>query len=104
MATGRLGASAPSATTYTEVYRPPSGKTGTFSVSVCNRGATQAAIRVALAVNAAAPTNGEFIEYDTTLTANESMQITGIVLGNSHALSGYASTADVSFVAWGIEE
>lgn len=104
MATGRLGAVAPSANTYTQLYKPATGVSGTGSISVCNRSASaQALIRIAISA-ATTPTSAEFIEYDTVLLPNESMQLSGIVVGDAHEISVYADTANTSFVMWGIPE
>lgn len=104
MATGRLGAVAPSATTYTRLYKPGTGVKGTGSISACNRSASaETKIRIAMSV-ATTPTNAEFIEYDTVLLPGESMQLSGIVLGDAHEIAVYADTANATFVMWGIEE
>lgn len=106
MASGRLGASTPAATTYTALYTVPSSKVASFSVSVCNRNSSSATFRLALST-ATTPSNGEFLEYDYTLTAagtpGASFERTGLVADEGKVVSIYASTTGLDFVAYGFE-
>lgn len=105
MATGLLGQSAPSATTYTQVYAVPVGYFTALSISVLNRASTQVSVRIALTgtVAPAAPSNAEFIEYDTLIGGNGVLERTGIMLSASKYVVVYASTANVSVSVFGIE-
>ena len=105
MATGLLGQSAPSASTYTQVYAVPVGYFTALSIAVLNRAATQTSIRIALTgtVAPAAPSNSEFIEYDTIIGGNGVLERTGIMLSASKYVVVYASTANVSVSVFGIE-
>lgn len=103
MASGRLGASDLAATTNTSVYTVPASKLATFNVSVCNRNATAVTVRLAVAT-AAAPVGAEYIEYDVTLQPKQAFERTGIMADAGKILVAYASAANVSVVAWGIEE
>lgn len=102
MATGLLGQAAPSAATHTTVYTVPVGYFTVLAVSVCNRGSTTVAVRVALA-DAATPVTSEYIEYDVQLGANGVLERTGIMMNEGKRLVVYASNANVSVSVFGIE-
>ena len=102
MATGRLGADALSATTNTTVYTVPADTFAVVTASLCNRGASDITVRLALA-SADSPTTAEYIEYDTTLVANGTLERTGIVIDAGKKIVAYASTSDASVVVYGIE-
>lgn len=106
MPTGRLGAAAPSATTWTQVYLVPATTFTVLTLSLCNRGGTAATVRVAVTTTAApgTPANTEFIEYDSTIIANGVLERSGIVMDATNKyLNVYASTANITAVAYGIE-
>jgi hypothetical protein len=105
MATGRLGAEDVLATTYTTLYTVPSSTFTVAAVSICNRNATDINVRLAVTPTAgpSAPANGEFIEYDVTISGNGVLERTGIVLDAGKTISVYSDTANVSAVAFGIE-
>lgn len=102
MATGLLGQSALSATTYTTVYTVPATTFTVFSVNVLNRGSTAVAIRIALAATGT-PTTSEFIEYDVQVGAYGVLERTGLMMDAGKRLVVYASNANVSVNAFGIE-
>jgi len=102
MATGRLGAEAPSATTNTTVYTVPADTFAVVTASICNRGASDVNVRLAVA-SADTPTTAEYIEYDTTLVGNGTVERTGIVMDAGKKIVAYASTSDTSVVVYGIE-
>lgn len=103
MASGRLGAASLAANTLTTIYTVPGAKQAALSVNVCNRGASSAAIRVALA-SSDTPTDAEWIEYDVQVAANGVLERTGIMLEAGKKLVAYSNSASVSVVAYGIEE
>ena len=107
MPTGRLGVAAPNATTWTQVYLCPATTFAVLTLSLCNRGGTAATVRVAVTTTAApgTPANTEFIEYDSTIIANGVLERSGIVMNVATAqyLNVYASTANITAVAYGIE-
>lgn len=102
MATGRLGVADLSATTNTTVYTCPASTFTVASVSICNRNSTTVTVRLALAASGT-PTASEYLEYDVQLLANGVIERTGIVLDSGKLLVAYASAANVSVVAMGIE-
>lgn len=102
MATGLLGQAALAATTNTTVYTVPATTFTVFTVNVLNRGTTAVAIRIALAA-AATPTTAEYIEYDVQVGANGVLERTGLMMDAGKRLVVYASNANVSVNAFGIE-
>jgi hypothetical protein len=72
------------------------------TVSICNRGASAANIRVAVATSAT-PGNAEFIEFDTSISAKGVLERTGIVMDAGKLLVVRSSAVDVSAVVYGIE-
>ena len=102
MATGRLGTADLAATTLTTLYTCPATTFTVASVSICNRTASPITVRLALA-SAATPTNAEYIEYDTTIAANQVLERTGIVMDAGKLIVVRASTTGISAVAYGIE-
>jgi len=102
MATGRLGTADLSATTNTTVYTCPASTFAVVSVSICNRGATSATVRIAVA-SAATPTNAEYLEYDSSLVSKGVLERTGIVMDAGKLLVVYSSAASVNAVVMGIE-
>ncbi len=102
MATGILGQAALSAATNTTVYTVPATTFTVMAVSVLNRGNTVASVRIALA-SAATPTNAEYIEYDAQIGPNGVLERTGIMMNAGKLLVCYASNANISVTAFGIE-
>lgn len=100
-----LGQVAPSATTATTLYTVGAGKSAVVStIAIANRGATAATYRVAIRTGGAAISNEDYIAYDAAITANNSTFITvGVTLAATDVITVYASTADLSFNAFGSE-
>jgi hypothetical protein len=100
-----LGQSAPSATTATDLYTVGAGKSTVVStIAVCNRAASSATYRIAIRVAGSALSNDEYIAYDSTVAANDSTMLTiGITLAATDVITVYASTANLSFSAFGSE-
>ncbi|MFI8682310.1 hypothetical protein ACIGFJ_08100 [Brevundimonas diminuta] len=94
--------------TVTTIYTCPPGQRAIVTVNLCNRGATPAKLRVAL-TSGAAPTDADWIEYDTPVQAagapgGSVLQLTGIALGGGQRIYARSSTGEVSAVVFGIEE
>ncbi|MDZ7862462.1 hypothetical protein [Acidovorax sp.] len=102
MAIGKLGAADLAANANTTIYNP-TGVAGTVTLSLCNRTANGALVRVALAA-AAAPTAAEWLEYDYYLGPNAVLERSAIVVGPGQHLVARANAAGVSAVAFGFED
>lgn len=104
MASGRL-ASLDIQTTNTplSLYQAPIGNLTSFSLNICNRNSSDVKVRISLSVNTT-PTNDEYIEYDTVVPENETLQRLGLLLGASQYILVQSDTTNVSAVVWGIEE
>jgi hypothetical protein len=100
-----LGQSAPAATTETDLYTVPASTESIISsLVVCNRGATSATYRIYVAVNGAAAANNQYLVYDAAISAKETVALTlGITLDATDKVRVYASSADLSFNAFGTE-
>jgi hypothetical protein len=105
MATGLLGQAALAAVTNTSVYTVPSNTFTVFSVSVLNRSSSAAStIRIGLCASATPAANGsEWIEYDVSLDPGGVLERTGLMMNAGKILVVYASGAQVSVSAFGIE-
>ena len=99
-----LGQIAPAATTATAIYTVPSAtETVISSVTICNRG-TAATFRLAVRPDGAALANQHYIAYDADIAANDTVVLTlGLTLNASDILEAYASSANLSFNAYGTE-
>ena len=100
-----LGQSNPSATTQTTLYTcPASTQTVVSSLVVCNQAATSATYRLAIRKNAATLDASMYIVYDATIAANSTVSYTlGITVDASDLITVYASSATMSFTAFGSE-
>lgn len=102
MANGRLGIADLAANTNTTVYTVPADTFAVVTCSVCNRSGTQRTIRIAVA-GADTPTDAEYIEYDTSLVGNGTLERTGIVLNAGQKIVVFSNSIDVSVVVYGLE-
>ena len=106
MATGRLGTAdftVIGAVTNHTVYGPVDAATFTVAtVSVVNRGASPALIRIALATSAS-PTDAEWLEYDVSLSPKGVLERTGIVMKTGERIVVRSSAIGVGAVVYGIE-
>jgi hypothetical protein len=102
MATGRLGTADLSAAADTTLYTVPATTFSVVTVSLCNRGGTNALVRIAVC-DTATPGTDEYIEYDATVLPKGVLERTGIVLDAGKLLVVRSSAASVTAVAYGIE-
>jgi hypothetical protein len=100
-----LGQSAPSATTATTLYTVPASTDAVVStISVCNRAATAGTYRIAIRPAGATLANQHYIAFDSAIAANNTTFITvGVTLDTTDIITVYASSADMSFSAFGVE-
>jgi hypothetical protein len=100
-----LGQSNPSATTATTLYTVPSATTSVVStITVANQAASAATFRIAVRPNAETLAAKHYVAYDATVAANDTTALTlGITLDAADVITVYASTATVSFNAFGSE-
>jgi glucose-6-phosphate dehydrogenase assembly protein OpcA len=100
-----LGQSNPAATTATSLYTVPAATQAIVStITVCNQAATAATYRIAVRVAGAALAANQYIAYDVSLPANATDTLTlGVTLGATDVITVYASSATMSFNAYGSE-
>jgi glucose-6-phosphate dehydrogenase assembly protein OpcA len=100
-----LGQSNPSATTASTLYTVPSATQAVVStITVANQAASAATYRIAVRVAGASLAASQYIAYDVSLPANASDTLTlGITLGATDVITVYASSATMSFAAFGSE-
>ena len=100
-----LGQSNPAATTATTLYTvPASTQTVVSTISVCNQAASSGTYRIAIRPSGAALTTSQYIAYDSAIAANNSTMITiGVTLNAIDVITVYASSATMSFSAFGSE-
>ena len=105
MAKKVLGQVNPSATTATTLYTVPSSKSAVIStLTICNQAATSATYRIAVRPAGATLAALHYVAYDVSLGASDSTALTlGITLATTDVVTVYASTATVSFHAYGDE-
>jgi glucose-6-phosphate dehydrogenase assembly protein OpcA len=105
MAKKVLGQINPSATTATTLYTVPSAKSAVVSsLTICNQTATAATFRVAVRPAGATLAAVHYVAYDVTVGASDTTALTlGITLATTDVVTVYASTATLSFHAYGDE-
>jgi len=100
-----LGQSNPSATTNTTLYTVPSATQAVVStIVVANLDTSTASFRIAVRIAGATLANSQYVAYNITVGASDSTTITlGLTLGATDVITVYASTANVTFSAFGSE-
>lgn len=101
-----LAQSAPSATTETTLYTVPSSTSAVIStISVTNQAGSSGTYRIAVRPAAdASTTQKHWIVYGATVPANDSIMLTvGLTLATGDVVRVYASSANMSFSAFGSE-
>jgi glucose-6-phosphate dehydrogenase assembly protein OpcA len=100
-----LGQLNPSATTATTLYTVPSDKSAVIStLTICNQAATTATFRVAVRPAGATLAAVHYVAYDVTVGASDTTALTlGITLATTDVVTVYASSATLSFHAYGDE-
>ena len=100
-----LGQSNPSATTATTLYTVPSATSTVVStITVCNQASTAGTFRIAVRPAGASLAAQHYVAYDTPIAANDTIALTlGITLATTDVVTVYASSATMSFNAYGSE-
>ena len=102
--TGRLNGVDLTTTNATSVYTCLTATFAVVSVSICNRSATAVTVRLALTTTGSSPATTDYLEYDSSLSANGVLERTGIVMTAANQLVVQAGTGNVlSVVVVGIE-
>lgn len=91
--------------TYATLYTTPAGKSAVIStIVICNIAATAKTFRIGVMASAGTPGTAEFLAYDTTVPANDTIIMTlGITMEASKYIRVYGSDANVGFSAFGSE-
>ena len=105
MAKKVLGQVNPSATTATTLYTVPSAKSAVVSsLTICNQAASAATFRIAVRPAGATLAAVHYVAYDVTVGASDTTALTlGLTLATTDVITVYASTATLSFHAYGDE-
>ena len=100
-----LAQSNPAATTNTDIYTVPSSTSAVIStIVICNQAASAATFNIAVRKAGATLTAAQYIAYQVTVGASDSTALTlGITMATTDVLTVQASTATLSFTAFGSE-
>ncbi len=100
-----LGQSNPSATTATTLYTVPSATSTVVStITICNQASSAATFRIAVRPAGATLAAQHYIVYGATVAASDTTTLTlGLTLATTDVVTVYASSANLSFNAFGSE-
>ena len=100
-----LAQSNPSATTATTLYTVPSSTSAVVStITICNQAASAGTYRIAVRPAGASLAAQHYVAYDIAIAANDTTALTlGITLATTDVVTVYASSANMSFAAFGSE-
>lgn len=100
-----LAQSAPSATTLTDIYTVPAlTQAVVSSISICNRSASDVAVRLSVAVAGEADATKQYIYYDLEIPANDNLsRESGVTLGAGDVIRAYVASANISINIFGVE-
>ena len=100
-----LGQVNPSATTATTLYTVPSATSTVVStITICNQASSAATYRIAVRPAGATLEAKHYIVYGATVAASDTTTLTlGLTLATTDVVTVYASSANVSFNAFGSE-
>jgi glucose-6-phosphate dehydrogenase assembly protein OpcA len=98
-----LGQSAPNATTNVDLYTVPASTQSIVSTLViANRGSASSTYRIAIRPAGQSLANTHYVTYDTLVGGGDSTALTlGITLAATDVITVYASSADLTFSAFG---
>lgn len=88
--------------TYTTLYNTDASTTAVIStILICNTAGAQATYRIGLDTTAGTPSASEWLVYDATVPANDTVALTfGATLGNTQYLRVSSSANTVTFTAF----
>lgn len=99
-----LGQSNPAATTLTNVYTVPKGAmTFVRRIYVANRSSGSVAFRLSVARNLAADSAEQYLYYDKSCPANDTIILENITLLAQDIVRAYAASQNLSFNVFGEE-
>jgi hypothetical protein len=100
-----LGQSNPSATTATTLYTVPASTSTIIStITICNQASSAATYRIAVRPAGATLAAVHYIVYGATVAASDTTTLTlGLTLATTDVVTVYASSANLSFNAFGSE-
>jgi glucose-6-phosphate dehydrogenase assembly protein OpcA len=95
----------PAATTATTLYTVGASTSAVVStITICNQASTAGSFRLAVRPAGASLAGQHYIAYDTPIAANDTIALTlGITLATTDVITVYASSASMSFSAFGSE-
>jgi hypothetical protein len=95
----------PSATTATTLYTVPASSAAVIStITICNQAASAATYRIAVRPAGATLAAVHYVAYDIAIAANDTTALTlGLTLAATDVVTVYASSATLSFHAYGSE-
>lgn len=99
---GILGRAALGSGTDDLVYTVPESTFSVVTLSITNRNSQTRAVRVAL-TDQASPADADYIEYDTELLGNGTLERTGIVLQAGYKVFVRSNSTEVTAVVYGLE-
>jgi hypothetical protein len=100
-----LGQQAPAAATWVDLYTcGASGGAIVSTLSACNRGLTDAAVRVAIRPSGAVLATTHYVYFDAKVPTKDTLTSTiGLTLSSTDVVSVYSDTGNVSFSLFGQE-
>lgn len=100
-----LGQSDPAATTPTSVYEVPAATTAIINeITICNRDSSDHTIRIALCDDEGSIGDEEYIVYDATIPANDSIGIErSYTLQAGKIVAAYVDAQELSITVCGVE-
>jgi hypothetical protein len=100
-----LGQSNPSALTATTLYTVPSATSTVVStITICNQATSATTYRIAVRPAGATLAAQHYIVFNATVAASDTTTLTlGLTLATTDVVTVYASSANVSFNAFGSE-
>jgi hypothetical protein len=100
-----LGQAAPAATTSADLYTVPAATSAIVStITIANRAATDATFRISQSLAGGVLANKDYLVYDAQIPGAGFITLTlGVTMAATDKLRVYASSANISFNAFGTE-